>query len=358
MSPFSKFIVAAIGVDWTGGPGNDVFGGTKFADTARGLSGSDIFNMYGGNDAAYGGMGNDWINAGGGNDLSYGGWGRDVIYSGDGHDDSYGGWGDDDIYGDSGSDDLFGGNGHDEIYGGDGNDDVVGDNGNDELFGGNGNDELFGGSGNDDMNGGAGEDDHYGGAGHDTIDFLNSDAGVNVNLQTGTGSGGHAQGDTYHAIEAVAGSDHADVLTGDTGDNSLFGFGGNDVIDGGEGDDVINGGENGFGPFGDIMTGGFGEDTFLFDHGESGGLVGVDFINDFTVGQDTIAVHAPGVEFSGLQFGYVGNAMVELYYNWTFDDTYGAVTHVHMRNDHVYEDDFEIMLQGHLNLTESDFAFT
>lgn len=366
MTGKTKFTAPAFGLDWLGTLGNDLFLGTWYADTARGSSGSDTLFMRGGNDTAYGGADHDTIYAQEGDDLSYGGRGRDVIYSGSGDDDSYGGRGDDEVYGGTGGDDLFGGNGSDELYGGLGNDDLVGGNQSDELFGGDGNDELFGGNGNDDMNGGAGADDHYGGAGYDTIDFLDSDAGINVNLLTGVGSGGDAQGDTYDGIEAVAGSNHADVITGDHGDNSLYGFGDNDVIIGHWGDDVINGGANGAGAYGDILTGGHGADTFRFGFGsgsQSGGTVAHDVITDFVVGQDIIDVAVPwGVTFSGQQNGYVapGNPMgpsAEVYYNHSFDATYGAVTHVHMRLDNNYEDDFAVLLVGHMALTESDFAF-
>ena len=62
--------------------------------------------------------------------------------------------------------------------------------------------------------------------GRDGASYRDSDAGVTVNLTTGTGSGGHAQGDTLRSIENVAGSRHADQLTGDSGNNLLEGNGG------------------------------------------------------------------------------------------------------------------------------------
>ena len=65
----------------------------------------------------------------------------------------------------------------------------------DVLRGLGGNDMLFGGSGNDTLDGGPGADTLIGGPGMDTADYSSSGAGVNVNLLTGLGSGGDAQGD-------------------------------------------------------------------------------------------------------------------------------------------------------------------
>jgi Ca2+-binding RTX toxin-like protein len=80
-----------------------------------------------------------------------------------------------------------------------------------------------------------------------------------------------------------------DVLKGGTGADKLNGYAGNDTITGGAGNDVINGGAGA-----DSLTGGTGNDTFSFN------LVGaenVDFISDFTSGQDKISLF--GTAFSG-----------------------------------------------------------
>ena len=81
-----------------------------------------------------------------------------------------------------------------------------------------------------------------GGAGFDIAHYRESDAGVEVSLLDGTGLGGHAEGDTLADIEALEGSEHLDKLTGDEGENWLFGNAGNDELDGGEGDDWLYGG--------------------------------------------------------------------------------------------------------------------
>ena len=71
--------------------------------------------------------------------------------------------------------------------------------------------------------GGAGRDVLDGGTGSDRTIYAGSDAGVTVNLATGTGLGGHAEGDTLTAIENLTGSVHSDALTGDDNGNRLTG---------------------------------------------------------------------------------------------------------------------------------------
>ena len=92
------------------------------------------------------------------------------------------------------------------------------DGGSDLLNGGAGNDELHGNGGNDWLDGGAGADSMFGGSGIDTATYVNSSAGVEVNLHTGTGSGGDAEGDQLNGIENIRGSEFDDVIKGDGGD--------------------------------------------------------------------------------------------------------------------------------------------
>ena len=108
----------------------------------------------------------------------------------------------------------------------------------DVLHGLGGNDMLFGGSGNDTLDGGSGADTLVGGPGIDTADYSSSPSGVSVNLQTGLGSGGDAQGDILTGIENLIGSPQADTLIGDSGANKLEGRSGNDMLDGGPGMDT------------------------------------------------------------------------------------------------------------------------
>src|SRR3546814_5612601 len=79
--------------------------------------------------------------------------------------------------------------------------------------GGAGDDTLDGGNGNDTLTGGAGADALIGGSGTDTASYAGSANGVTVDLTTGTGLGGDAQGDTLSGIENLTGSNYDDTLT-------------------------------------------------------------------------------------------------------------------------------------------------
>ena len=115
------------------------------------------------------------------------------------------------------------------------NDYLFGNGGNDLLTGGRGEDTLNGGAGADTLVGGAGADILDGGIGFDTLSYFNSDAAVNINLATGTVSGGHATGDTIIGFEDAIGSRFNDTLIGDSLDNYFYGGAGNDYLDGGTG---------------------------------------------------------------------------------------------------------------------------
>ena len=119
-------------------------------------------------------------------------------------------------------------------------DDVLaGDNGDNHLAGGDGNDGLRGNGGDDVLAGGAGADRMVGGSGEDWVIYADSDSGVTVDLDAGTGRGGHAGGDSLTGIENVGGSDYDDVLTGDAMSNRLEGGAGADRLDGGSGMDWV-----------------------------------------------------------------------------------------------------------------------
>ena len=128
-----------------------------------------------------------------------------------------------------------------------------------------GDDDLFGRDGDDNFNGGDGGDRIDGGEGYDTVNFAGSNIGVHADLGSRIGQGGFAQGDTYISIEALSGTQFADGLAGDTGDNLLIGLAGNDdlsgrdgidILDAGEGDDHLEGGKGA-----DDLRGGEGSDT-------------------------------------------------------------------------------------------------
>ena len=127
---------------------------------------------------------------------------------------------------------LTGDNGPNELHGAGGNDELRGQDGDDSLYGGEGDDDLRGGDGDDRLHGNAGADRLDGGAGLDWVIYLHSDAGVTVNLRDNTVAGGHAEGDVLSGIENIAGSRHADVLTGDGSANELAGNEGADELHG------------------------------------------------------------------------------------------------------------------------------
>ena len=226
-----------------------------------------------------------------GDDLLVGGAGRDTLYGDDGNDHLIGGAGDDKLSGDDGDDTIEGGLGADKIDGGDGVDQasyehsksgvtfkpsaadnavflgtggdaqgdtltsieyLIGSHFNDTLYGNpddpntieglDGNDILIGGSDRDYLIGGGGADALIGGASEDGTSYLTSASGVVVNLKTGKGSGGDAEGDTYSSIEDVQGSSSDDVITGNSDDNIIDGWYGDDQLSGGGGHDEIHGG--------------------------------------------------------------------------------------------------------------------
>jgi len=136
----------------------------------------------------------------------------------------------------------------------------------DKLAGSAGADHLSGGAGNDNLSGSDGADLMDGGVGLDTADYGASLAGVTVDLATGSGSGGQAEGDILIGIEIVRGSAKDDALTGSAGADELWGMAGADVLVDGLGTDKVYGGDGDdrlvwIGGAGDLFDGGAGLDT-------------------------------------------------------------------------------------------------
>ncbi len=136
----------------------------------------------------------------------------------------------------------------------------------DSLSGRGGDDTLDGDAGNDRLTGGAGADILIGDLGIDGAYYTTSSAGINVNLVTGKGTGGDAQGDRLIGIERVYGSSHSDTIIGDAAANVFSGGGGNDVLRGGDGNDWLSGGAGA-----DDLCGGDGIDTLSY----GGSVLGV-----------------------------------------------------------------------------------
>jgi Ca2+-binding RTX toxin-like protein len=175
---------------------------------------------------------------------------------------------------------------------------------NDWLVGSSGADLIKGYGGNDTLKGGGGADRLDGGAGIDTALYIDSPTGVVVDLWTGRGWYGTADGDTLISIENLYGSAYRDLLFGThganelrgmDGDDQLVGYGGADLLDGGYGDDLLVGGSGG-----DILSGGAGFDFASYAASPAGVLV------DLLLGGDHLG-DAEGDQLSGIE-GLYGSA--------------------------------------------------
>jgi len=276
-------------------------------NSIAGGAGDDTIHAAAGADTIDGGTGNDWVyydmsRLGVSVDLKAG-----KGYSGFATGDTYtnihnimGSTAADTLYGDDFGDSIYGNGGHDCIFGGKGNDYFKVDSPGSTFDGGDGFDKLdFSGSteaitvdinsgtaapannvgydvirnieaivgtsrsddmlisgtagswldagdGNDTLVSGAGADTLYAGAGIDTLSYINSTAGVTVNLaataNSMTATGGYATGDVIEGFENVIGSNQDDVLIGSPGANVLDGRDGNDSLNGGGGNDTLMGG--------------------------------------------------------------------------------------------------------------------
>lgn len=277
--------------------------GNEGDDELKGGIGNDQLFGNLGDDWLYGGNGDDELQGNEGNDRLFGDIGNDSLYGGDDNDELHGGNNNDQLFGENEDDRLYGNEGDDELNGGEGNDRLFGEAGADEMDGGSGidwvsylasdsgvtvnltngtgtggdaqgdvisnvenlvgsdyadvltgdavsnilhgldgDDEIRGNSGNDVLEGGAGADQLNGGAGVDAVSYQASDEGVTVDLEEGTGEGGHAEGDVITSIENVIGSNYDDVLFDDNSANQLEGGNGNDQLGGGLGTDRLDGG--------------------------------------------------------------------------------------------------------------------
>ena len=269
------------------------FNGTASGEQYAGTNFDDTLNGNGGDDVLFGGGGNDILNGGDGNDTLQGGAGADQLVGGAGIDTA--------AYTDSPSAITvslatgtgLGGDAEgdtlteiENLTGSRFDDSLTGDDGANVIAGNAGNDTLSGLGGDDVLIGGAGADHLDGGAGTDTASYASSRAAVLVNLATGTGSGGDAEGDTLVNIENVTGSAFADMLIGDNNAN---------VLAGGDGDDLLIGGAGA-----DQLIGGAGNDTASY--ATSGAAVTVNLATGTGSGGD-----AQGDTLSGIE-NLVGSA--------------------------------------------------
>jgi hypothetical protein len=143
----------------------------------------------------------------------------------------------------------------DELTGNENNNVIRGLAGEDDLTGEEGSDTFFGGPGNDEFDGDQG---------NDKVNYIESPAGVTVDLSLGFATGGEGDDSFVDVIETIIGSNFADSITGGSFAgggtvNFLFkGKDGKDVLTGFNSNDTLNGGKKG-----DILRGLGGGDTLL-----------------------------------------------------------------------------------------------
>lgn len=214
--------------------------------------------------------------------------------------------------------------------GGNGADTLTGGSGADTLEGGRGDDTLSGAGGNDRLVGGAGTDQMHGGAGTDLASYQGHPDGVTASLNGVADDGEPGEDDLIAAdVESLAGSGHADTLSGNLAPNALHGevlhprlplsygsgdviytngggdtvyarggadtvhgAGGADTVYAGYGDDTVNGGNQG-----DTLNGEAGDDTLNGD-------AGVDALNGGS-GSDWCYGGADGASKAGCEFPFI-----------------------------------------------------
>ena len=258
--------------------GDDILEGTSGDDVIDALGGDDVINGLEGNDTLIGGAGADTLNGGADTDTADYSTSTSAVAV-----DLFSGVG---LSGDAAGDSYIS---IENVTGSD----LVGEG--DFIIADNGNNTLQGLAGDDTFEGMDGADAIDGGDGSDTAVYWNSYAAVQVDLEAGTASGGHAQGDILTSVENITGSSHHDVITGDAEDNFLNGFFGNDTLNGGAGSDTLDG-EAG----NDILSGGSGSDIYVAGVGDDTVIEGSS--------TDINIINIPvGVVLADLSFNTVGN---------------------------------------------------
>jgi Ca2+-binding RTX toxin-like protein len=358
--------------------------GSRFDDTIIGTSGDNRIDGGGGDDTIHAGAGNDTLIGGAGNNLLDGGSGTDTVdYSGDSHHvfvdlkDGIGGEFDsmtmfgpvllnqdtyvsiENITGSAQTDLLLGDSHANVIDGGGGDDLIVGFGGNDTLHGGNGDDRvfsdgnvgdtvaMFGDDGNDTLFGSAARDIMDGGSGSDWVDYsappiqqgeTGSPTGVIVDLSSGTGYGGWAEGDTYVNIENARGTAHDDVIIGDGNANILDGAAGNNIVHGGGGDDTLMGNGQLFGDDGNDTLLNSDSGTTFYDGG-----AGIDTV-DYSRTDDRVVVDLAGALAA---FG-VQSGKLDANGNHISIDSYASIENVEggQNNDLILADNNANVLDG------------
>ena len=296
--------------DWLAGDrGRNVLQGSEGNDTLYGRGGADRLDGGAGVDKAHYADARSSVTVNLARGLAWGGAGRDTLVDienvgGSRHDDLIvgdaldnrliGDRGNDRLEGRGGADVLIGSAGVDTAvysgspegvtvdladgsgHGGDAEGDVLGGIENivgssfaDRLSGTSNDNKIVGAAGDDTIEGRGGNDVLDGGSGRDTVSYEHAHSGVAVDLATSHAQRTWGAGtDILRRFENVTGSDHADHLSGNAGNN---------VITGGIGRDE--------------MTGRLGADSFHFRSEADGG----DIIRDFRSGEgDRILIDRAG----------------------------------------------------------------
>ena len=270
------------------------FGGDAEGDTLQEIEnvvGSQYTDLLAGDDA------NNLLDGQGGNDLLIGGSGADTLIGGDGNDTAFylnsltgvslnlalsQGFGgeaegdtlqgienlvgsefNDTLIGDGTKNILRGAGGGDQLEGRAGDDLIFGEDGNDKIYGGTGDDYLNGNADNDVLLGEEGNDFIDGGTEIDIVSYENSPNGAIVNIDeiqafsntpyftdlepsftitAGTAVDGFGNTDILRNLENIIGSAFADILIGNSLNNTLQGLAGDDLFIGNAGNDTFYGG--------------------------------------------------------------------------------------------------------------------
>ena len=243
--------------DIMGTSGDDVLMGTSADETICGLGGNDILDGAGGNDVLLGGADDDTLIGGTGSDVLDGDGGPEAGPGTDTADYSAATAEmivnlDTGIATGQGSDTLVA---VENVEGSPQGDRITGDDTDNVLNGNAGNDVINGRGGDDTLNGGSHSTAVEGPIPEpgDRVSFAGGGAAVVVNLDAGTAEGWGD--DTLAGFENVFGTEMADIITGSSVDNRLFGAGGNDTLSGGAGQDILAGGTGS-----DTLDGGDGID--------------------------------------------------------------------------------------------------
>jgi Ca2+-binding RTX toxin-like protein len=303
--------------------------GSSLGDTLTGDANANVLLGGFGNDTLEGGLGDDTLDGGDGADTaSYANAAGAVTVSLTASGGSSTGADGNDML--VSIENVTGSAFNDQLFGNDNANLLVGGDGHDNLSGAGGADSLSGDAGNDSLTGGGGDDVIDGGAGFDRVNYnVGATTGVTVNLAL-TGAQTTGQGsDTLIGIENVVGTTFSDVITGDDGDNWLWGGSlgtgvtGNDTISGGNGNDLIEVGAGNH-----MLSGGGGtSDTLSFWGGGTDiTATGVSFNLATTTAQNSRqgTMTANGFEnLSGSRYGDVltGNAQSNVLAGNTGNDT-------------------------------------